>query len=138
MRKLLLVLAVNALLCGQAAAQQPPIGSCLGAFQDTASATGTTGAITATLGGLTGLYTYVCNMDMSVVGGTAAANLTLSGLAQGNTFTNYIISNATPGVQLQWNFTPCIQSNTIAGNIIATFTDTTATHGSINLSGCWR
>lgn len=93
----------------------------------TAIATGSTGAVTATLATVPNKTIYICGFDVSGVGGTAALGpVTVTGLL-GGTFTYQLFSSAT-GVTLSRTFTPCIPAaNSTQAIAVVTTADGTAT-----------
>lgn len=103
----------------------------------TAAATGTTGAVTATLTAPgNGKTLYICGFDASAIGGTADIGpITVTGLTGGNTFTYHIASSA-GGVTLNRLYTPCIPAVNANTNIaVATTADGTATAVDVNVWG---
>lgn len=87
---------------------------------------GTTGAVTATLAGAANVVTYICGLDISAAGGTAAVSpVTITGLF-GGTFTyQNILSGNSPFVR---NFSPCVPASAVNTSIVITTTaDGTAT-----------
>ncbi len=105
------------------------------ATAETASASGTTGAVTASLAAVAGQTTWLCTLDVSAIGGTAAVSpITVSGL-KGGSFTYQLASSAT-GVTLSRTFTPCIAASAPNTAISAVTTaDGSASAVSVNLSG---
>ncbi len=72
--------------------------------QTTAIATGTTGAVTATLAIVANKTNYICGFDVSAIGGTAAVSpITITGLL-GGTFTYQGVISAATGVNFTRNF----------------------------------
>jgi hypothetical protein len=92
----------------------------------TAIATGTTGAVTATLAAVHGETMSICGVDVSGIGGTAEASpITITGL-KGGTFTYQLPVLATGGqLLLSRTFTPCIPANA-ANQAIAVVTTAAA------------
>jgi hypothetical protein len=105
------------------------------ATAETASASGTTGAVTATLAAVAGKTTWLCSLDVSAIGGTAAVGpVTVSGLI-GGSFT-YQLASSAAGVTLSRTFSPCIAASAADTAIsAATTADGSASAVSINLSG---
>lgn len=103
--------------------------------QTTAIATGTTGAVTATLAATASVTNYLCTVDVSATGGTAAIGpITITGLL-GGTFTYQFFSTAT-GANFQRTFTPCVPASAVNTAIaVATTADGTASAVDVNLSG---
>jgi hypothetical protein len=87
-----------------------------------AIATGTTGAVAATLAASTAdKATWICGFDVSAIGGTAAIGpITVTGLL-GGTFTYQFSSSAT-GVTLQERYSPCLPSSAQKTAIVVTTT----------------
>lgn len=98
--------------------------------------TGSTGAVVATLTSVPGKLLYLCNLDVSAIGGTATIGpITVAGL-QGNTTFTYQFASSASGSLLSRTFTPCIAAKDTATNIVVTTTaDGTATAVDVNLSG---
>ena len=99
-----------------------------------AVATGTTGAVTATMTTTTGTL-YLCGFDVSAIGGTATVGpITVTGLA-GGTFTYQLASTAAGNV-LFHPFTPCLPASAPTTSIaVATTADGTATAVDVNVWG---
>jgi hypothetical protein len=96
----------------------------------TASATGTTGAVTATLGSVAGKTTYLCTVQIGEAGtGTATATA-------GNTITgtiNYVVT--APG-NFTVTYTPCVPANAAATSIpVATAANASATAVAVTATG---
>ena len=88
---------------------------------ETAIASGTTGAVVATLATIPGKTTWLCGFDVSAIGGTAAVGpVTVTGLI-GGTFT-YQLTSAAAGVTLGRTFTPCIPASAQNTTIVITTT----------------
>jgi hypothetical protein len=88
---------------------------------ETAIASGTTGAVVATLATIPGKTTWLCGFDVSAIGGTAAVGpVTVTGLI-GGTFTYQLASSAS-GVTLGRTFTPCIPASALNTTIVITTT----------------
>jgi hypothetical protein len=111
-------------------------GPVVGALPITGNASGTTGAVVGTLAAAPGRITYLCNVDVSVIGGTAAVGpIVIAGLT-GGSFTYQASSTAAGGLALSRTFTPCIPASGIATAItITTTADGTATAVNVNASG---
>lgn len=132
MKRLALALAF-ALALSSASAQVPPTGTTAPGVQITASATGTTGAVTATLAAAAGKVTYLCSVQIGEAG-TGTATATTSNITGGTL--NYVVT--APG-----NFTvtylPCIPANAPNVSIpVATAANASATAVAIALSGYQR
>jgi hypothetical protein len=91
----------------------------------TASATGTTGAITATLPAVSGKTTYICGFQFMGTNATApntATNVTITGTISGTLNFGYptlaaaaTVANTPPVGEV---FTPCIQASAINSAIV--------------------
>lgn len=121
----------------QGAAGNTPAGSPAGSTQLAAGVTGSTGAVSAALPGGFASTTFVCGIDVSAIGGTAAVGpITLGPLVGGVTFTWQGSASAAGGPILQKEFTPCIPASAPNTAITATTTaDGTATAVDVNLHG---
>lgn len=106
-----------------------------GATATVNSATGTTGAVSAALGGTSGT-TYICGFDVSAIGGTAAVGpITVGTLIGTKTFTYQLASSAS-GNLLTKTFSPCIPASAATTAItVATTADGTATAVDVNVWG---
>lgn len=120
MKKLALLLAL--LFVGVAQAQPvvvwpPPQGAQVTPL--TASATGTTGAFSATLTGVTGKWTYICGFTMTSGGTTAATlgNATVTGTISGTMNFTYVYVSSGQGL-LGIAFPGCISSSATGTNIV--------------------
>jgi hypothetical protein len=120
MRKLAILLLL--LLVGPAVAQVPvtwpaPQGAQVSPI--TASATGTTGAITATLTGVAGRTTYICGFVVTSGGttGALAVNLTVTGTIGGTLNFTYIFVSSGQGL-LGVALPGCIASSGQNTNIV--------------------
>ena len=104
----------------------------------TAVATGTTGAVSASLSAPASKLLYICGFDVSAIGGTADLGpITVTGLT-GGTFTYHLASSA-GGVTLNRTFIPCIPAS--AANVaivVATTADGTASAVDVNVWGVAR
>lgn len=126
--------------CGSAAAAPLPVVAA--PHQVTQPSTvvavgaGSTSAVTATLGPTPGKLTYLCNLDISAIGGTATIGpITVAGLTGNTTFTYQFASSAS-GSLLSRTFTPCIAAKDSGTGIVVTTTaDGTASAVDINMSG---
>lgn len=96
---------------------------------------GTTGAVVGTLAAAAGKTTYLCDFDVSAIGGTAPVGpITVAGLLGGSKV--YQMSSSAGGVLLSRNFSPCLPAS--AANTAITITTTangTATAVDVNSSG---
>lgn len=101
----------------------------------TAVGTGSTGAVTATLAASASLHTYICSVEVSAIGGTAAVGpITITNL-MGNTFTINLAASAA-GNNYNRTFSPCIPTSAINTTIVITTTaDGTASGVAVNASG---
>lgn len=107
-----------------------------GAAPITANAAGTTGAVVGTLAAAAGRITYICNVDVSAIGGTAAVGpIVIAGLT-GGSFTYQGSSSAAGGQVLSRTYAPCIPASAMNTAItITTTADGTATAVNVNASG---
>lgn len=107
-----------------------------GAMPITGIGTGSTGAVVGTLAAAPSKTTYICNVDVSVIGGTAAVGpIVIAGLT-GGSFTYQASSTAAGGLALTRTYSPCIPAS--GQNIAITVTTTadgTASAVDVNLSG---
>lgn len=101
----------------------------------TGNASGSTGAVVGTLAAAANKLTYICDFDVSAIGGTAAVGpIVVAGLV-GSSKTYQLSSSAT-GVVLSKNFTPCVPASAVNTAItITTTADGTATAVNVNSSG---
>jgi hypothetical protein len=127
----LLALLLAALPAG-AQINLPSISGAVAALN--AIATGTTGAVTATLPGAPGDTTYLCGLDVSAAGGTATVSpITVTGLL-GGTFTYQGVNAG--GVPYTHAYWPCIPASAINTSISVTTTaDGTATAVNVQVWG---
>jgi hypothetical protein len=104
-----------------------------------AAATGTTGAVTATLGAFANQTTFLCGFDVSAIGGTATVGpITISGLVSNQTFT-YQLSSTTTGATLSRTLNPCIPGRAVNTAItITTTANGTATAVDVNAWGFYQ
>lgn len=103
-----------------------------------AKATGSTGAVTATLTGTSTTTVYICHFDVSAVGGTASVGpITVTGL-QGGTWTYQLPVN--PMTQpFDKTFPKCLPaSGTNQAIAVNTTADGTATAVDVNVSGYYQ
>lgn len=106
-----------------------------GAIPVVAVGTGSTGAVTATLPANATLKTYICGIDISALGGTAAVSPITITNVNGTTFTYQLASTAS-GNNFFKTFSPCIPTSAINTAMVATTTaDATATAVDINIQG---
>jgi len=96
---------------------------------------GTTGAVVGTLAGAASKTTYLCDFDISAIGGTAAVGpVTVAGLLGGSKV--YQLSSSAAGVTLSKSFSPCIPASAVNTAItITTTANGTATAVDVNSSG---
>jgi len=101
-------------------------------------ATGTTGAVTATLAANAGKTTWICGFDVSAIGGTAAVGpVTVTGLLSGTL--TYQMSSSAAGVTLSRTFTPCLPGSAINQAIaVVTTADGTASAVDVQAWGFWQ
>jgi hypothetical protein len=108
---------------GQVISSQPPW------FPTTAIATGTTGAVTATLAIVANKTNFICGVDVSAIGGSAAVSpITITGLLNG-TFTYQGVVSSTGGVNFTRNFGTSGQCIPASGTGVAIAVVTTAAAG---------
>jgi len=111
--------------CWQPGAQYPA-----GATPLQASATGTTGAVTASLPAAAGKTTYVCGFDISAAGTGSIGPVATSGLVH-----NFTYQLTAPGT-VSRTFQPCLPGSAANTAIsLATTADGTATAVDVNLFG---
>lgn len=96
------------------------------------NATGSTGAVVGTLAAAAGKTTFICDFDVSGIGGTAALGpITVAGLLGGSK----VYQLTSPGY-LSKNFDPCIPASAVNTAItITTTADGTATAVDVNSTG---
>lgn len=96
---------------------------------------GSTGAVTGTLAGAAGKTTYLCDFDVSAIGGTAPVGpITITGLLGGTK--TYQGSASAAGATISKSFAPCIPaSGTNIAIVITTTANGTATAVNVNSSG---
>lgn len=124
----------------------PGIGMCLNASgyavpcsssaSTVASASGTTGAVAASLPATAGVTNYICGFTVSALGGTASVGpISVSGLVGSKTFTYQLASSAT-GATLTVPYQPCIPASATNSAITVTTTaDGTATAVNVGVWG---
>lgn len=102
----------------------------------TAVGTGTTGAVTATMAATAGKTNWVCQVQISAIGGTATIGpVTITGLKGGNTLT-YQLASTAAGNYLPISFTPCFPASAVNTAIAAATTaDGTASAVDVNILG---
>lgn len=88
----------------------------------TASATGTTGATTATLTNVSGHTTYICGFSIRAVATAATTgNATVTGTISGTlNFTQWTAPAASGLGLVQENFSPCVPASAVSTNIVVT------------------
>lgn len=105
------------------------------ATQIQGNAQGSTAALVGTLAAAAGKTTYICDFDVSAIGGTAAVGpVTIAGLLGGSKV--YQMSSSAGGVLLSRNWSPCLPAS--APNVpitVTTTADGTATAVDVNSSG---
>lgn len=120
------------------AAAPLPTGSAYpaGSTALSAAATGTTGAVTASLAATSGKTNYIAGFNVSAIGGTAAVGpITVTNLIGDVTFTYHMASSAS-GNTLQVTFTPPIPAKAANTAIaVATTADGTASAVDVNVWG---
>ncbi len=101
----------------------------------TGNATGTTGAVVGTLAGTSGKTTYICGMNVSATGGTAA----VGPITVANTITGSMVfelNSSVSGSNISENFSPCIPATGTNTSITTTTTaDGTASNVAVNSWG---
>jgi hypothetical protein len=104
----------------------------------TAVATGTTGAVSASMSAPASKLLFLCGFDVSAIGGTADVGpITVTGLT-GGTFTYHLASSA-GGVTLNRSFSPCIPASAVnTAIVVATTADGTASAVDVNVWGVAR
>ena len=106
---------------GTAGAGYPP-----GATPVTASATGSTGAISATLPAVAGKFGYLCGLSYQGSDATAAVagNIAVTGLISGTANFGYVALAAGAAVPqpppITQTFSPCVQSSAVNTAIVVT------------------
>lgn len=124
----LLIAAVLAVFSYSVWAQQPPSGGTAtgtgypsNSLPVTASATGTTGAIVATLPSSPGRTTFICGFTMTSGGTTAAlvSNATVAGTISGTMNFSYVDVSSGQGL-LGVAFPVCIPANAASTAIVVT------------------
>lgn len=137
MRKILLALAIFWALPAQAQLNTvwpPPQGSQPNNI--TASATGTTGQITATLTGAANRWTYICGFVLTS-GGTSSATVvdaTITGTITGTLNYQYVYVSSGQGI-LGVAFPGCISSSAVNTSIVVTLPAGGA--GTVNAISAW-
>lgn len=106
------------------------------ATPSTAIGAGTTGAVTATMAATPGKTNYICQLQVSAIGGTATVGpITVTGLKGGNTLTYQVAATAS-GNFLVVPFTPCFPASAANTAIAAATTaDGTASAVDVNIIG---
>ncbi len=99
------------------------------------NASGTTGSVVGTLTPAAGKTAFVCDFDVSAIGGTAPVGpIVVAGLIGGSK--TYQLSASAAGVTLSKSFNPCLAASAINTAItITTTADGTATAVNVNSSG---
>ena len=101
----------------------------------TGNSTGTTGAVVGTLAAATGKTTYICGLNVSATGGTAA----IGPITVANTVTGSLVfemNSTVAGNNLSENFSPCIPASAADTAITTTTTsDGTASAVAVNSWG---
>lgn len=119
---------------------QPGLGNAgypIGSTPQAQSATGTTGAVSATLPAIQGQYEYFCLLKISTIGGTATISpITLSGLQGGNFIIQGVNSSVAGNTYEPVPLVQCLRAATPNTAITATTTaDGTATSVNVYISG---
>ena len=107
----------------------------IGATPITGNAAGTTGAVVGTLAAAAAKTTYICGVDVSAIGGTAAIGpITVAGLVTSSMV--YQLASSATGVTLNKTYTPCIPASAVNTAItITTTADGTASAVNVNSWG---
>jgi hypothetical protein len=117
----------NTCIAGSAAGSALPAG----ATGITGNASGTTGAVVATLPGVAGKTTWICNFNVSAAGTGSIGPITIAGLAGGS----QVYQLTAPG-SVGATFTPCLPASAQNTAItITTTADASATAVNVNSSG---
>ena len=103
----------------------------------TASSTGTTGAITATLTGVAGKWTYLCGFVMTSGGTTPTVVVapTITGTITGTMSFQYVYPSSGQGI-LGVAFPGCISSSAVATSIVVTL-PASGGSGTTNAISAW-
>ena len=112
-------------------ASQYPTGS----TPITGNATGTTGAVVGTLTAVAAKTTYICGLNVSATGGTAAIGpITVAGTITASLV--FELNSSVAGNSINVNFSPCIPASATNTNITTTTTaDGTASAVAVNSWG---
>ena len=101
----------------------------------TGNSTGTTGAVVGSLAGVASKTTYICGLNVSATGGTAA----VGPITVANTITGSMVfelNSSVAGSNISENFSPCIPANAANTAITTTTTaDGTASAVAVNSWG---
>lgn len=117
--------------------QVAPIPQGAQLFPLTASTTGTTGAISATIAGASGKFTYICGFTVTSAGTTTATagTVAISNTASQNLYFTYLFPSSGQGI-LGVAFPGCITSNSTNTSITVSLTaGGTGTAATVNLWG---
>jgi hypothetical protein len=102
-----------------------------GATQISGNASGTTGAVVATLAGVAAKTTYICTFNVSASGTGAAGPITIAGLSGGSQTYQLTAPNS-----VSQTFSPCLPASAVNTAItITTTADASATAVNVNSSG---
>ena len=105
-----------------------------GASYQANAATGTTGAVVATLPAVAGQFTYLCNLKVSAAGSATISPITIAGVQGGSWIVQGISAGGAPYEPTGWS--PCLRSNAVNTAItITTTADATATAVDVQASG---
>jgi hypothetical protein len=118
--------SINVSVAGQYPSGSTPI---------TGNSTGTTGAVVGTLAATTGKTTYICGLNVSATGGTAAIGpITVAGTVTASLV--FELNSTVGGNNLSENFSPCIPASATNTTITTTTTaDGTASAVAVNSWG---
>src|SRR5262249_20210762 len=98
------------------------------------AATGTTGAVVATLAASATAFTYLCNLQVSAAGSATISPITVAGVQGGSLIFQGISAGGAPFMPPPW--TPCLRSSAINTAITVTTTaDASATAVDVQASG---
>jgi hypothetical protein len=115
---------VNCALAGGVIGSCSPAANLAGGVQVQVSATGTTGAVAATLPAAAGKFTYICGFSVSPGSATAAITIQVTMTGVTNTFTWAVGAPATAvgvtGTVFTQSFFPCLPGSAVNTGIVIT------------------
>jgi hypothetical protein len=125
-------------LCTDTTGTAAPCQNTAAVTQIQGNGTGTTGSVVGTLAGVASKTTYLCDFDVSAIGGTATVGpIVVAGLLGGSK--TYQLASATAGTTMSKVFNPCLPASAANTAItITTTADGTATAVDVNSSGYQR